>query len=83
MSGPGPDRWQRPLNKFIIGLYQLGLRLGPVVVLTVPGRVSDDRFVRRSLRFGSTAGRRNSKPSPAGSRLSGWSRLRVRRPRRM
>ncbi|WP_280827757.1 nitroreductase/quinone reductase family protein [Mycobacterium sp. OTB74] len=40
MSDAGPERWQRPLNKFIIGLHQLGLRLGPVVVLTVPGRVS-------------------------------------------
>lgn len=40
MSDPGPERWQNTVNKLIFALQKIGLRVGPVVVLTVPGRVS-------------------------------------------
>jgi deazaflavin-dependent oxidoreductase (nitroreductase family) len=40
MSDPGPERWQKLVNKLIVALYKVGLPLGPVVVLMVPGRTS-------------------------------------------
>jgi deazaflavin-dependent oxidoreductase (nitroreductase family) len=40
MAVPGPERWQNAVNKLIFALQRIGLRIGPVVVLTVPGRVS-------------------------------------------
>lgn len=40
MPDPGPEPWQQLVNKFIVALYKVGLPLGPVVVLTVPGRMS-------------------------------------------
>jgi deazaflavin-dependent oxidoreductase (nitroreductase family) len=42
MPDPGPERWQKPVNKLIVALYKLGLPLGPVVVLTVPGRATGE-----------------------------------------
>ena len=38
MSDPVPEWWQKPVNQLIVTLQRLGLPIGPVVVLTVPGR---------------------------------------------
>jgi deazaflavin-dependent oxidoreductase (nitroreductase family) len=40
MTDPGPERWQNNVNKLIFALQKVGLPIGPVVVLTVPGRTS-------------------------------------------
>ncbi len=39
-SPPGLPGWLRPLNRVLVALGRLGLRAGPVQVLTVPGRRS-------------------------------------------
>ena len=33
-----PPRYLKSMNKFVIGLQKLGIRTGPAMVLTVPGR---------------------------------------------
>lgn len=38
MSDPKPPAWLKPMNKFMIAVQKLGLRTGPAMVLTVPGR---------------------------------------------
>jgi deazaflavin-dependent oxidoreductase (nitroreductase family) len=38
MSEPKPPAWLKPMNKFMIAVQKLGLRTGPAMVLTVPGR---------------------------------------------
>ena len=40
MSDPRPPRYLKPMNKVVKGLQKLGLRTGPAMVLTVPGRKS-------------------------------------------
>ena len=39
-SGPGLPGWLHPLNRVLVALGRVGLRTGPVRVLTVPGRRS-------------------------------------------
>ena len=38
MSDLRPPRYLKSMNKFVIGLQKLGVRTGPAMVLTVPGR---------------------------------------------
>ena len=38
MSDLRPPRYLKSMNKFVIGLQKLGIRTGPAMVLTVPGR---------------------------------------------
>jgi deazaflavin-dependent oxidoreductase (nitroreductase family) len=38
MSDPKPPAWLKPMNKVMIAVQKLGLRTGPAMVLTVPGR---------------------------------------------
>ena len=38
MSDPKPPAWLKPMNKFMIAVQKLGVRTGPAMVLTVPGR---------------------------------------------
>ena len=40
MSDPRPPRYLKQMNKVVKGLQKLGLRTGPAMVLTVPGRKS-------------------------------------------
>jgi deazaflavin-dependent oxidoreductase (nitroreductase family) len=40
MTDPDPERWQNTVNKLVVALQKVGLPIGPVVVLTVPGRAS-------------------------------------------
>jgi deazaflavin-dependent oxidoreductase (nitroreductase family) len=40
MSEPQPPRWLKPMNKLMIAMQRLGVRTGPAMVLTVPGRKS-------------------------------------------
>ncbi|MGH3677840.1 MAG: deazaflavin-dependent nitroreductase, partial [Mycobacterium sp.] len=40
MSDPVPPRYLKPMNRVVKGLQKLGLRTGPAMVLTVPGRKS-------------------------------------------
>lgn len=40
MSEPRPPWWLKPLNKVQMAVQKLGIRTGPVQVLTVPGRKS-------------------------------------------
>jgi deazaflavin-dependent oxidoreductase (nitroreductase family) len=40
MSEPKPPRWLKPMNKLMIAMQRLGVRTGPAMVLTVPGRKS-------------------------------------------
>jgi deazaflavin-dependent oxidoreductase (nitroreductase family) len=38
MSDPKPPGWLKPMNKVMIAVQKLGVRTGPAMVLTVPGR---------------------------------------------
>ncbi len=40
MLDPRPPRYLKQMNKLVKGLQKLGLRTGPAMVLTVPGRKS-------------------------------------------
>ncbi len=40
MSSPQPPRFLKPMNKVVMTLQKLGIRTGPAMVLTVPGRRS-------------------------------------------
>jgi deazaflavin-dependent oxidoreductase (nitroreductase family) len=40
MSDARPPRWLKPMNKVVIAMQKLGVRTGPAMVLTVPGRKS-------------------------------------------
>ena len=40
MSNPVPPRYLKPMNSVVKALQKLGLRTGPAMVLTVPGRKS-------------------------------------------
>jgi deazaflavin-dependent oxidoreductase (nitroreductase family) len=40
MSDPRPPRYLKPMNRIVKGLQKLGVRTGPAMVLTVPGRKS-------------------------------------------
>ena len=40
MSDPRPPRYLKPMNRIVKGLQKLGIRTGPAMVLTVPGRKS-------------------------------------------
>jgi deazaflavin-dependent oxidoreductase (nitroreductase family) len=40
MSDPVPPRYLKPMNRVVKALQKLGLRTGPAMVLTVPGRKS-------------------------------------------
>jgi deazaflavin-dependent oxidoreductase (nitroreductase family) len=40
MSNPRPPRYLKPMNKILIAVQKLGIRTGPAMVLTVPGRRS-------------------------------------------
>lgn len=40
MTDPTPPAWLKRLNKVMMGLQKLGIVVGPVRVLTVPGRKS-------------------------------------------
>ena len=40
MSNPTPPRWLKPMNKIVMAMQKLGVRTGPAMVLTVPGRKS-------------------------------------------
>jgi deazaflavin-dependent oxidoreductase (nitroreductase family) len=40
MSDPTPPRWLKPMNKIVMAMQKLGVRTGPAMVLTVPGRKS-------------------------------------------
>jgi deazaflavin-dependent oxidoreductase (nitroreductase family) len=40
MSDPVPPRYLKRMNKIVMGLQRLGIRTGPAMVLTVPGRKS-------------------------------------------
>jgi deazaflavin-dependent oxidoreductase (nitroreductase family) len=40
MSDPRPPRYLKQMNKVVKGLQKLGVRTGPAMVLTVPGRKS-------------------------------------------
>jgi deazaflavin-dependent oxidoreductase (nitroreductase family) len=40
MSEPRPPKWLKSMNKVMIAAQKLGLRTGPAMVLTVPGRKS-------------------------------------------
>ena len=40
MSTIQPPRWLKPMNKVVMAIQKLGLRTGPAMVLTVPGRKS-------------------------------------------
>lgn len=35
---PSPPRWLKPMNKVMMAVQRLGIRTGPAMVLTVPGR---------------------------------------------
>jgi deazaflavin-dependent oxidoreductase (nitroreductase family) len=35
-----PPRWLKPMNKLMIAMQRLGVKTGPAMVLTVPGRKS-------------------------------------------
>ena len=38
MSDPKPPRWLKPMNRLMIATHRLGIAVGPMAVLTVPGR---------------------------------------------
>jgi deazaflavin-dependent oxidoreductase (nitroreductase family) len=40
MSNPRPPRWLKPMNKLMVAMQRLGVKTGPAMVLTVPGRKS-------------------------------------------
>lgn len=40
MPEPTPPRYLKPMNKVLMALQKLGVRTGPAMVLTVPGRKS-------------------------------------------
>jgi len=40
MSSPRPPRWLKPMNKLMVAMQRLGVKTGPAMVLTVPGRKS-------------------------------------------
>jgi hypothetical protein len=40
MSDPRPPRYLKQMNRIVKGLQKLGIRTGPAMVLTVPGRKS-------------------------------------------
>jgi deazaflavin-dependent oxidoreductase (nitroreductase family) len=40
MSDLRPPRWLKPMNKLVVAMQRVGVRTGPAMVLTVPGRKS-------------------------------------------
>lgn len=42
MGEPILPRWAKSLNTLIVGIHKLGIRMGPLSVLTVPGRITGE-----------------------------------------
>lgn len=40
MTTPRPPKWLKPMNRVLMAMQKLGVRTGPAMVLTVPGRMS-------------------------------------------